>query len=72
MLSSVLKSEAAVHVNIAIMRAFVSLRRAVAVRPETARLERVEQKVDAHEVELGEHEARLNEVFAAMRRRRIG
>lgn len=68
MLSGILRSETAVRVNIAIMRAFVRLRRALAGAPESTRLERVERKVDAHELELGEHEASLNEVFAAMRR----
>ena len=48
MLSSVLRSEQAVQVNIAIMRAFVRLREILATHKELARkLEELEQKYDA-------------------------
>jgi phage regulator Rha-like protein len=48
MLSSVLRSERAVQVNIAIMRAFVKLRELLAGHKELARkLEEMEQKYDA-------------------------
>jgi len=48
MLSSVLKSERAVQVNIAIMRAFVKLREMLAGNRELARkLEALEKKYDA-------------------------
>jgi phage regulator Rha-like protein len=48
MLSSVLKSERAVQVNIAIMRAFVRLREMLATHKELARkLEELERKYDA-------------------------
>jgi hypothetical protein len=48
MLSSVLKSERAILVNIAIMRAFVKLRELLATHKELARkLEELEQKYDA-------------------------
>ena len=47
MLSSVLKSERAIEVNIAIMRAFVTLRQMLASNAELARkLERMENKYD--------------------------
>lgn len=48
MLSSVLRSERAVQVNIAIMRAFVELRRAVATHEELRRkIEQLERRYDA-------------------------
>jgi hypothetical protein len=48
MLSSVLRSPRAVHVNIAIMRAFVSLREMLAShRDLAARLEQMEKTYDA-------------------------
>jgi len=48
MLSSVLNSERAVQVNIAIMRAFVKLRRILGTHKELARkLEDLERKYDA-------------------------
>ncbi len=48
MLSSVLNSERAIHVNIAIMRAFVKLREMLATHKDLARkLEEMEKKYDA-------------------------
>jgi len=48
MLSSVLRSERAIHVNIAIMRAFVRLRTILATHKDLARkLEEIERKYDA-------------------------
>ncbi len=48
MLSSVLNSERAIEVNIAIMRAFVKLREVLATHKDLARkLEEVEKKYDA-------------------------
>jgi hypothetical protein len=48
MLSSVLRSGRAVQVNIAIMRAFVELRRAVAIHEELReRIEQLERRYDA-------------------------
>jgi len=48
MLSSVLRSPRAVSVNIAIMRAFVQLRRAIATHEDLARrLEEMEKRYDA-------------------------
>jgi hypothetical protein len=48
MLSSILRSERALQVNIAIMRAFVELRRAVATNEELRkRIEQLERRYDA-------------------------
>ena len=50
MLSSVLRSERAVQVNIAIMRAFVKLREAVVAHRELAdKLTELEKRVSAHD-----------------------
>jgi hypothetical protein len=58
MLSSVLRSKRAVHVNIGIMRAFVKLRRLIGSYPGlTRRLDELESKYDAQ----------FKEVFAAIR-----
>ncbi|MEO6050981.1 MAG: ORF6N domain-containing protein [Pyrinomonadaceae bacterium] len=61
MLSSVLNSDRAVQVNIAIMRAFVNMRRLVATNAEISR------KLTAIEKKLGDHDGRFKEVFAAIR-----
>jgi hypothetical protein len=75
MLSSVLRSERAVKVNIAIMRAFVRLRRLLALHQDLAR------QIEALERKDAEHDARFRVVFEAIReiakeppksRRRIG
>ena len=75
MLSSVLRSDRAVKVNIAIMRAFVRLRELLALHKDLAR------KIDALEQKDAEHDSRLRIVFEAIRelaketpkpRRRIG
>ncbi len=53
MLSSVLHSHHAIQVNIAIMRAFVRLREAVALHKELAiELKRLEQKVSGHDAHI--------------------
>ncbi len=55
MLSSVLRSATAVQVNIAIMRAFVRLRRASLVSGELMKLiEDLSERVDSHDVVIGE------------------
>jgi len=76
MLSSVLRSQRAVQVNIEIMRAFVRLRRILAVNAELAR------RLDEVEKHLGEHDEQFIHVIRAIRqlmeppaapkRRRIG
>jgi hypothetical protein len=61
MLSSVLHSDRAVEVNIAIMRAFVRLREILATHKDLARkLEQLEHK-------LGEHDKKFQAVFEAIR-----
>jgi hypothetical protein len=61
MLSSVLNSDRAIEVNIAIMRAFVRLREILATHKDLARkLEELERK-------LGEHDEKFHLVFEAIR-----
>ena len=53
MLSSVLNSESAVKMNIAIMRAFVQLRRALETNRELARkFSELERRIDKHDAEI--------------------
>ena len=61
MLSSVLNSDRAVEVNIAIMRAFVRLREIMSTHKDLAR------KLDALERKLGEHDEKFAIVFEAIR-----
>ena len=61
MLSSVLNSDRAVQVNIAIMRAFVNMRRLVASNVE------ITKKLAAIEKKLGDHDHHFAQVFAAIR-----
>jgi hypothetical protein len=61
MLSSVLNSDRAVKVNIAIMRAFVQLRELVASNRDLAR------KLDELEKKYDEHDRQFMEVFKAIR-----
>ena len=61
MLSSVLKSQRAVLVNIEIMRAFVRLRRLLASHEELSR------KLDALETKYADHDKQLALVFEAIR-----
>jgi hypothetical protein len=61
MLSSVLRSERAVQVNIAIMRAFVSLRRMLATNETLAR------KLAELERKLAGHDESIKLLFAAIR-----
>ena len=69
MLSSVLSSPSAVDVNVAIMRAFVRLRGALAAgRDLPTRMKKAESAIAAHDRELTEHAAHLNEAFAEIRR----
>ena len=72
MLSSVLKSERAVRVNVEIMRAFVNLRRLHGSNKKMAeRMEKAEKKLTTHEGEIGslfEEVQRLSEPPAGPRR----
>ncbi len=61
MLSSVLKSPRAIQVNLAIMRAFVQLRRYAASHKMLAqKLQMLERKYDVHDIE-------IQEIFKAMK-----
>jgi hypothetical protein len=61
MLSSVLKSDRAIQVNVAIMRAFVKLRELLATHQELAqRLEELEGKFQ-------KHDGQIRQVFDAIR-----
>ena len=61
MLSSVLKSKQAVHVNIAIMRAFVKLRHILATHKELA------DKLIEMDHKLKRHDADIYAIFEAIR-----
>jgi hypothetical protein len=61
MLSSVLNSDRAVEVNIAIMRAFVRLREMMSTHKDLAR------KLDEIERKLGQHDQNFQAVFEAIR-----
>lgn len=53
MLSSVLNSERAIQVNIAIMRAFVKLKQILSTHKEVSRkLKELEQRVEGHDIEI--------------------
>ena len=53
MLSSVLRSKRAIHVNIAIMRAFVKLRQILSANKELAqKLKELEQRIEKHDTEI--------------------
>jgi hypothetical protein len=62
MLSSVLKSERAVQVNIAIMRAFVQLRQFAASHKDLAK------KIDALEHKYSEHDEEIQVIFKAIKK----
>src|SRR5213080_949238 len=62
MLSSVLNSDRAIEVNIAIMRAFVRLREILATHKDLAR------KLQDMEKKLGEHDEKFQVVFDAIRK----
>jgi len=61
MLSAVLSSPRAVQVNIAIMRAFVQLRRIAATHKEMG------QKIQALEKKFGKHDRNIAEIFKALK-----
>lgn len=75
MLSSVLRTARAVHVNVAIMRAFVRLRRFLATDPHrVARLNALERKYAAHDRQIIALFDAIRELMAppAKARKRIG
>ena len=61
MLASVLRSERAVQVNIAIMRAFVHMRRVLATHADLAR------KIDELERVSARHDSRIRDIFSVLR-----
>ena len=61
MLSGVLKSQRAVHVNIAIMRAFVQMKEAFVFHKELA------AKLDLLEKKFEKHDAEIERIFEAIR-----
>ena len=68
MLSSVLSSPRAIDVNVAIMRAFVRLRGALATgRDLPTRMKNAETAIADHDRELTEHAVHLNQAFAEIR-----
>lgn len=62
MLSSILKSERAVQVNIAIMRAFVKLRQVLATHKELA------YSFNELENRVGKHDVQISAIFTAIRK----
>ena len=60
MLSSVLNSDRAIEVNIAIMRAFVQLRKMIASNKKLAR------KLKELEARVGEHDDQIQVIFEAI------
>ena len=69
MLSGVLNSDRAIQVNIAIMRAFVHLRRGLMAGGDLAtRVRSAEYVIAEHDRELTEHAAHINQAFAEIRR----
>jgi hypothetical protein len=61
MLASVLRSQRAVQVNVAIMRAFVHMRRFLATHSDLAR------KIDELERASAKHDARIRDIFSVLR-----
>jgi hypothetical protein len=69
MLSSVLRSARASHVNVAIMRAFVRMRELVATHKDLARkLAQLELKYQRHGAQIERHDLEIQKIFEAMRR----
>ena len=65
MLSSVLKSERAVHVNIFIMRAFVKLREILSTHNELAqKLKELELRIDSHDEQISSIIEAINQLLS--------
>ena len=60
MLSGILNSDIAINMNIAIMRAFVAIRRLM-IQPMD-----IKQQLTEIKERLGEHDSQLNEIYEAM------
>ena len=68
MLSSVLNSERAIDVNIAIMRAFVRLREILLTHKDlAAKIEALELKYKNHDMKFSEYDAHIGEIFEAIK-----
>lgn len=68
MLSSVLRSQRAALVNVAIMRAFVRIREVLAAHKDLAqKLEALEAKYARHDIEIEHHSAEIHEILEALR-----
>ena len=66
MLSSVLNSERAIHVNIAIMRAFVRLKAVLSTHKELAhKLDELEQKIERHDADIQSIFEAIRQLMAA-------
>ena len=59
MLSGVLNSDKAINMNIAIMRAFVEVRRVLLQQSDLEQLKEIKER-------LGEHDVQLNQIYDAM------
>lgn len=69
MLSSVLNSECAIKVNIAIMRAFVRLRGILLAHKDlAARIEVLETKYKNHDMKLSEYDMHITAIFNAIKK----
>jgi glutaredoxin-related protein len=66
MLSSILKSKKAVETNIAIMRTFVEIRKAISLQSEIS--QQIRELKNNIEERLGEHDVQLMEIYAEMER----
>jgi len=64
MLSSILRSDKAAIVNIAIMRTFVEIRKAIGLQSEVS--QQIRELKNNLEERLGEHDIQLMEIYAAM------
>jgi len=68
MLSSVLNSERAIEVNIAIMRAFVRMREILLTNKDLAdKIEALELKYKNHDMKLSEYDAHIGAIFEVIK-----
>ena len=68
MLSSVLNSERAIEVNIAIMRAFVRMRDILLTNKDLAvKIEALELKYKNHDIKISEYDKHIAAIFEAIR-----
>jgi len=68
MLSSVLNSERAIEVNIAIMRAFVRMREILLTNKDLAvKIEALELKYKNHEIKFSQYDAHIGAIFEAIK-----